>query len=129
MCVVVLSLVSLVSFGVDTSLLMPPNLFWLQFGSNKQNQKYPVLLSVGLAQMDLIDGDVKGAVERFNEALTRAPDNKELVLVLGALHKKYKKLLSTSTKGGRKIDKALYAQNSVKGTFLCGSVTRVEPVL
>ena len=59
---------------------MPPNLFWLQFGSNKQNQKYPVLLSVGLAQVDLIDGDVKGAVERFNEALTRAPDNKELVL-------------------------------------------------
>jgi RNA polymerase-associated protein CTR9 len=54
---------------------------------------------VGLAQMDLIDNNIKGAVERFSEALSRAPDNKELVLVLGALHKKYKKLLS------RKIDK------------------------
>ena len=68
----------------------------------------PVLLLVGLGQMDLVDGNVEGAVAKFSDAIKRVPDCKELMLILGALHKssrKGKKSSSSSSSSSIKLSR------------------------
>ncbi len=71
----------------------------------------PVLLLVGLAQMDLVEGKTEEAVMKFEEALKRAPDCKELILALGALHKTKR---PKNAKVSRKSRGALSRASAVK---------------
>ena len=57
-------------------------------------------------------GDIEKAVERFEKALKRAPDNKELVLILGALYRQFKKTTKKSSRQKSKLAALKYLKQA-----------------
>ena len=57
-------------------------------------------------------GDIEKAVERFEKALKRVPDNKELVLILGALYRQFKKTTKKSSRQKSKLAALKYLKQA-----------------